>query len=200
MRKLVLVIIITAVASWWGAHHLYLGLRNREPVELTCAEFLSARPDAEWLRLTHCTPDFDNLAYVSTKYKHVSEVYVPVRPEGSEESGTSTIVVERDDDEMLELAGRLKNAGPVTDKTVERLVAAFAPPIEGLVQVGLDLSDKRQKELEGLDLHLASDFVIVKHGDKPRPLGYAIAALAVGVCGAGMMVFLIVRRFRKKPA
>jgi hypothetical protein len=198
MRKLVLVLIVTAVASWWGAHHLYIGLRNREPLELTCAEYLSQRPDAEWLRLTHCTPDFDNLAYVSTKYRPVRTVYVPVRAEGTAETNTSTIVIERDDDEVLELAGRLKNAGPVTDKTVERLVAAFAPPIEGLVQVGLDLSDKRQKELEGLDLHLASDFVIVKHGDRPRPLGYAIGALALGFCGAAFLAVGLIRRFRKK--
>ena len=45
---------------WWGGHQLYLGLRNREPVEITCAELVRHRPDAEWLRLTHCEAALDS--------------------------------------------------------------------------------------------------------------------------------------------
>jgi hypothetical protein len=196
MRGLLFIIAVTGFALWWGGHHLYIGMRNRAPVEITCADYLKNRPDAEWLRLTHCDADFDNLAFEQTKGDKLTKVYVPLRPEGTASTDPTKIIVERDDEEMLELATTVRRSAP-GEITIKRLVAAVAGPTEGLVEVGLDLSDKRQSELANMNLGLAKDFVIVERGAKPRPLMFALGALVLGLGGLSWLAFSLVRRFRR---
>jgi hypothetical protein len=198
-RDLIALVVLVAAALWWGGHQLYVGLRNRRPVEITCAEFVKHRPDAEWLRLTHCDAALNSVAYAST-YNTVTKVYVPLRPEGIAEGGPTQIVVERDDAEIIEImqaarGSTRKNPAPV-EVTLKRMEAAVADPTEGLVQVGLDLSEQRQRELAKLNLGLDKDFVILERGAKPRPLAYALGALALGLAGIGWFGVLLVRRFR----
>jgi hypothetical protein len=45
--------VVAIGGTLWGKHNTYVSLRNRSPVEISCADYLRSRPDAQWLRLTH---------------------------------------------------------------------------------------------------------------------------------------------------
>jgi hypothetical protein len=74
------------VGTSWGGHNTYIALHNRSPVEISCADYLGRRPEAAWLRLTGCFPDFGHLAVESStrttssgQSSTTTAVYVPLR-------------------------------------------------------------------------------------------------------------------------
>jgi hypothetical protein len=196
MRGLLFLVVLTAAALWWGLPNVYVGIRNREPLEITCADYLKQRPSDKWLRLTHCEADIANLATEEATDHEIRRVYVPLRPEGAADAGRTEIVVERDDREMRDAAAKLRQDNP-TDAMIERVHRLLAEPTEGLVKFGIDLSDKDQEQLRRLGIGLADDFVMIDRGAKPHfwaALGVSLAGLAV----LGVFVRALVRR--RKPA
>jgi hypothetical protein len=200
MRASIVLVVLVVGAFWWGGHIVYVGLRNGTQVELTCAEYERARPDAEWLRLTRCAADVDHIAIVtSSKSGRITKVYIPLRPEGASAAGAPHLVVERDDDAFIELVARAEHGAAET--TSDQIVHMLDEPVDGLVQIGLSLSDKRQQELRGLRLGLDHDFAIIERGAKPTSpwLGIGVIALAAGVC-AWVIVGFVRRRRRDRAA
>ena len=191
IRATIAFLALTVLALYWGGHQVYLGLRNRSPVEVTCADFEKQRPNAEWLRLTHCDADIVNAAFESTKYDKVDKVYVPLRPEGVE-GGAAKLVVVTDDSEINDLADQLKSGG--ADKTVRRFAAAFEGPIEGTVQIGYDLSESDQSQLRGLGIGLDHDFAILERGAHPHGLIVGLGVLALGLLGPIWIIRRLLRR------
>lgn len=195
MRGLLILIVLAVAGLWGGGHSLYVTLRNGNQVEVSCADYEKSRPDAEWLLLTHCAADVDNIALETNKKSgKLTKVYVPVRPEGSPEVGSPKIVVESDDDDLLELARDLRTDS--TEKSAQRLGKLLAQPIDGLVRLGLELDDKRQTELANLNLGLTKDFAIVERGAHPKSIWFGLGVLLLGVGAAGWVVFKVVRRVR----
>ncbi len=199
--NLFLIAIVTAVALWWGGTNAYVGWREREPFEVSCADFLAHRPDAHWLRLTHCTPDLEHMAEEKTaksKYGDAEDgkrtaVYVVLRPEG-ETTGPARIVVRRTDEDILFVLDHDESA-PDFDDISSRVDESLTEPTEGLIQFGLDMSTEEQHELGKLDLGLAPDFSIVERDARPT-LWFALAALGVGLIGLlwlGLRVRRLVR-------
>ncbi len=194
MRGLIVLIIVTGVALWWGGQNFYTGIRERDPLEITCADYLKHRPDNRYLRLTECAADLDNLAIEEGKNKEVKAVYIPMRGKG-ETGGQTRIVMKRTDDEMTSLVAQLDKLGPGDEAKATRILGELEAPNEGLIQFGLDLSDKDTKELGRLNLGLAEDFVIMERGKSPRLLLGALA-LAAGLLGLAWFVRGIYRKFR----
>lgn len=75
----------------------------------------------------------------------------------------------------------------------DALVAKLSTSVEGLVESGLSLSQRRKADLARLDLRLDDDFVIVDRGERPRPLWFAIGELVLGINALA----LLVRRIRR---
>jgi hypothetical protein len=193
MRAILVLVCLSAVALWWGGQHLYVGLRDREPLEITCADYVKQHPDTHWLKLTRCDADVDNLAYEDDRHGGADKVYVPVRPLG-EDKGATHIVVERDDSDIRELVA-LGNAAGEKNPVVQRVAKSFDEPVEGVVKFGIDLSDKDRNQLKGLGLGLADDFVIIERGSTPK-LALGALVFALGLLGPGFVVFRLVRKRR----
>jgi hypothetical protein len=199
MRLIIFLLIVAAVALWWGGQNTYIALRDRTQLEVSCADFLKKRPDSRWLKLTHCEYDFDHMAYEQYKSGKISKVYLPLRPEGEEVGRPTRIVVVRDDDDMLKVAQALENDEAEPQPAMFNVTTSLTKPAEGLVQFGLDLNDKDKKELGALGLGLGEDFVLIDYGSKPK-LQKGLIALGVGLGAIGLLTFLILRRFRKPKA
>ena len=184
MRGLLVLIALTGVALYWGGQNFFTGLSERSPLEITCGDYLAHHPDNRWLKLTQCEPDLDNMA-IEEKDGKVTAAYIPLRAKGTT-VGKTEIVLRRTDDDMTKLA-KLDTLGPGDEATAKRVIAELEGANEGLVQFGIDLSDKDKKELERLNLGLAADFIIVENGKEPRLLiGGLVFALGLG----GLAFFL----------
>jgi hypothetical protein len=199
MRLMILLLIVAGACLWWGTQNTLVALKERHQLEMTCADYLTKRPDARWLKLTHCEYDFDHLAYEQYKSGNISKVYLPLRPEGEAEGQPTRIVVVRDDKEMVDLTNALEKDEAVVQGDQERVMESLKKPAEGLVQFGLDLDDKDKKDLANLGLGLDKDFVLIDYGAKPK-LTKGLVAMLVGLGSLGLFVFLLMRRFRKPKA
>ena len=199
MRLMILLLIVAGACLWWGTQNTYVALRDRKQLEITCADYIKKRPEARWLKLTHCEYDFDHLAYEAMKGGKITKVYLPLRPEGEESGQPTRIVVVRDDEEMLSTTEALEHDDAVVKNAEDRVMESLQKPAEGLVQFGLDLNDKDKKDLANLGLGLDKDFVLVDYGEKPK-LQKGLIVLMIGLGAVGLFVFLLLRRFRKSKA
>lgn len=190
-----LTLVITIAGLIWGGRNTYVSARNRAPVELTCAEFLAQRPDAQWLILRDCEADWDHIGIEgrsdstqSGKVSSPTAIYIPLRPLGASRAKAATLVLHSESALFLEL-GR----GVPSQQVVDEIGAELSGRLEGVVELAVDRSERRKERLRRLDLLIAEDFVTFDHGARPRPLWLALGALACGLGGLG----LIVRRVRR---
>ena len=198
MRGLIFVIAVAGLGLWWGGQNLYTGLRERDPLEITCASYLKDRPDNRFLKLTECEPDLENMAIEEGKNKEVKAVYIPMRAKGTT-VGKTQIVLKRTDDAMTSLADSLDGPVGPNEAVAKKVLSELEGSNQGLVQFGLDLSDKDMTQLKNLNLGLADDFIIMEHGKAPRLLLGALA-FAVGLAALGWMLFMIYRKVRPAAA
>lgn len=195
-----LTVIVSGVCLVWGGYATYVAVRNWSPTELTCAEFVAHRPDARWVRLTACEPDFERMAVETVQRNHVSTnevsaVYVPLYARDTDKHGRAALVLAGDDAEMRALGDRYA-ASTAFDVVARELDG----PIEGLAHSVLSMSATRRQDLRDLHLGLADDFVVIERGARPRPLWLALGVLAVGIAGAARLQRRRVRARRNRPA
>lgn len=204
-RDLILVpltLAITIAGLVWGGRNTYIAIRNRAPLELTCAEYLAERPDAEWLILRDCEADWDHIAIEgrssttsSAKLASATAVYIPLRPAGVSRAQPATLVLHADSGLFLELGG-----GFPSQQVVDAIGGELARPLEGVVELALDRSERRKEKLRQLDLRVVDEFVTFDHGARPRPLWIALGALAFGLGGLGLIIRRVRRWLRGGPA
>ncbi len=198
MRGLIFVIAVAGLGLWWGGQNLYTGLRERDPFEITCAAYLKDRPDNRFLKLTECEPDLDHMAIEEDKHKEVKAVYIPLRAKGTT-AGATQIVLKRTDDEMTVLVHALDGPNGPDERLAKKVLEQLEGPNQGLIQFGLDLSDKDMTQLKNLNLGLAADFVIMDHGKAPRLLLGALA-FGAGLLALGWLLRMIYRKVRPDAA
>lgn len=198
MRFLIFVVVVAGAGLWWGGQNLYTGLSERDPLEITCAKYLQERPDNRYLRLTECEPDLDNMAIEEGKSKEVKAVYIPLRAKGTE-IGKTRIVLKRTDDAMTSLADSLDGPVGPNEAVARKVLGELEGPNQGLVQFGLDLSDRDMTQLKNLNLGLDSDFIIMEHGKAPRLLLGALA-FAAGLAALGFLAWTAYKRIRGRAA
>jgi hypothetical protein len=175
-KALVVTILLLGLATVWGAQNVYLGLRDRDPVEITCAEYLAHPPGGKWLKLTACDPDFGRVDVVRDRDGSVEDVYAPVRPHAASE-GPARIVFQYDGEPSAE--HRRANAA------------------QGMLRTGwLDDASDEARERMARDMGLTPDFVILQLGREPH-IWFGLAALIVGLAGLGVAVFAVVGRVRR---
>lgn len=175
-KALMITILLLGLATVWGAQNVYLGLRDRDPVAITCADYLAHPPGGKWLKLTECDPDFGRVDVVRDRDGAVNDVYAPVRPHGAG-AGPARIVFQYDGEPSAEH---------------RRATAA-----QGMLRIGwLDEASDEARARMARDLGLAPDFVILELGTEPH-IWFGLAALIVGLGGLGLGVFSIAGRTRR---
>lgn len=190
-----LTLVLTIAGLVWGGRNTYVSVRNRAPVELTCADFLAQRPDVEWLILRDCEADWDHIGIEgqtdtprSDKVSSPTAIYIPLRPIGASRVKAATLVLHSESARFLELGRRFPS-----QQVVDEIGVELSGPLEGVVELAVDRSERRKERLRRLELLIADDFVTFDYGARPRPLWLALGALACGLGGLG----LIVRRVRR---
>jgi hypothetical protein len=94
MKLAILAIIAFVLAIAWGAQSVFIGIRDRTLIEITCADYLADPPAGRWVKLVECELDFEN-TLVREVDGRVDAVFVPMRPRGVTD-GPARLVVETD--------------------------------------------------------------------------------------------------------
>jgi hypothetical protein len=188
-----LTLVVAGGGLFWGGRNTYRTLRNWSPEELSCADYLAHPPAKDWVRLTGCVPDSDQLGIetVQRKGSTIEEqtgVYIPLRPAGAEPTRVK-LVLFADHGKLLWIADKL-----ATDAQVRDAAQVFAAPLEGMRRDSLDMSHRDREDLETLHMHLDKDFAVIALDARPRPLwlGGGTLGLGLGACG------LLARRRRRR--
>jgi hypothetical protein len=190
-RMLLMLGAVGVFGMWWGGHNVRLAIAEREPLEISCADYLANKPAAHYLRLTGCEPDLDNIAE-ETEDREVKTVYVPLRP--AHESGAPHIVLVRDDAAIRKFAASSERGGEPTVEDGDVIDSLYGPQ-QGVVSFGIDLSEDTRSKLEGLGLGLADDFVLLDEGAEPH-LWWGLLACTASLLALGRLAEQLVRRFR----
>jgi len=201
IRLIIVLLALGGVGIYWGGTNFVTAVRERDPLEITCANYLKQKPDNRYLKLTECDPDMDNMALYEEgegTAKKITAVYVPLRAKGTT-VGKTQIVLLRKDTAITDLVSRADKLGTADEAQAKRIMDEFEAPNEGLVQFGMDLSDSDQKQLKGLNLGLSDDFVIMERGKEPKLLLGALA-LGGGLAALAFMLRGVIRRFRGTSA
>jgi hypothetical protein len=192
----VVTLTFTLIGLVWGGRNTYLSLRNRNPVRMTCADFVDYRPNLEWVQLSECEADLQHIDVETTEARpgyprRPTTVYIPLRSRGAVE-GRVFLLLASDDSSLLSLGDM---------SAARRQAPVLKGTIEGTIELSIDRSNRDRELLHNLDLNLGAEFVILDHGSKPLPLWLAVAALATGVFGLTTMGrWLYRRRKHRTPA
>lgn len=185
----------------WGGHASYVALRNRAPLEITCADFARARPAAAWVRLTGCKPDVERFGTETERIRRglepdaveITTVFTALRPDGESVGRQARILVEDHSRPAIELI-----AQPQSD-ALDLAWRQMYDSVEGMVLDWTQLSARRRSELSSMGLRLAEGFAVVKSGASPSPLWQALGALGAGLGALGYLRMRYRRWKRRQP-
>ena len=62
-----LTLVVAGGGLFWGGRNTYRTLHNWSPEEISCADYLAHPPAKDWVRLTGCVPDSDQLGIESLR-------------------------------------------------------------------------------------------------------------------------------------
>lgn len=160
MKSAIILVCLFVLAVAWGAQSVFLGLRDRDIVEISCADYVLHPPSSRHIRLVDCEPDFSH-TLVRTENGNLDATFVPVRPRG--DTGPAQLVVETDD---------------------ERLSPALRT-YEGMMRLGF-LDEPSDGFLQTLSRETGTSpgAVILALGSEPH-LGFGLVALFGGLAGLG---------------
>lgn len=172
-----------------GCQGIYVTHKNRAPVQITAAEFLAERPDAEWLVLQDAEVSLAEAAYKAWM-GNLSEVFIPVRASGQSITEPIHILLSTDDPDVIAALKKLREYGGTKEKTVaaaakhaDRLF--MKKTIPGLIRYSYVSDLVTRFRLMRLNLPLAEDFVILDDGATPTPY------LPVGMLAAGLLIWFL---------
>ena len=170
-----------------GGQMLYTGLVNRNPVEMTCAEYLEKRPAGKWVKLKDCElSHLERLAPTRFGRTTNTEVFIPVRPVGAASDAKISILLASKRQEDLDFSKGVESASGNEKTAIAFLLENIAKAkeqrdIEGVVRHGLDASsDKEVRKFKQASSDLADDFLIIDDGKRPswhKGLGFLIAGV-----------------------
>lgn len=181
----------------WGTKNSYTSLRNRSPVEVTCAQFEATPVDAQWVRFRDCVLDFDHMGVETSTNKYggetVTAVYIPLRSPSLRDSTPAKLVLAIDEGPLLAFGGR-SIARPDIDAWI---VEARRYGVPGLIELGVDRSERKKKRMREIGLHTEHDPAIVVYAGAPRPLALALGVLVAGLGALGWLVWRLWPRRRE---
>ena len=172
-----------------GGQGAYVALKNPEPLEITVADYLAKKPNAEWMTLKDAQISLVEAAY-KARLGRVAEVFIPIRPQGEYRAAPVQL---RQSTEDTAVAAAVKNLSQ-SSTTIKRKVAAASQQadklfmrqdITGLTRYGILYDLFMRARLARLNMNLAEDFVILNDGESPN--------FTVNVCmvGAGLLIWFV---------
>jgi hypothetical protein len=186
-----LLLIVPLVLSCLGIKEWYVYCKNPEPKEISIDELMFGAPDAEWIRITGAKMDLAETLILENRIsKRAEELYIPLRPHPGEEGVVRICALFRTKDpELLQLADKFRaaeNSADVERKVIE-LTLNHADlmiqqrPFEGLVEFGLNDSDKRVYQLKKRLHQLDDRPVVLQDGEKPSIIRGSVIVLVSAV-------------------
>lgn len=173
MKLVIILILLFALATAWGAQNVYLGIRDRNLVEISCADYVAKRPTSRWVKLVDCEPDFSR-TLERTDNGELDAVFVPLRPRGANREGRAPLVVETD--------GKRLSYGTKT--------------FQGMMRIGFldEPADSFRTRME-VEIGAAPNAVVLDLGGEPH-MWLGLLALIGGMLGLGTSAWLVRRAFR----
>ena len=189
-----------------GAESLYRQLAHRSPVAVTCAEYVRARPSAEWLHVRGCQVDYLNAGYRETDGT-IQELFFPIRPQGAPATEPAAMVAATRNPAVLAIAQSAIGQGRQPNQEqfllmMLRIVTTLGASREivGRVRTGLLERIRARRILSGLTAPLAPGAVVLDLNAQPR-LAVPAIELAIGLALVAGMVILRRRPWgRRQPA
>lgn len=169
---------------WGGGQGIYVGMKNRAPVEISVADFIRAHPDAEWVTLKDARLNLLESAHRERLGK-IAELFIPVRPVGEAVDAPVRILLETKNQETIAALEKIKQAGDSEEETLDALAEAadklvVTRDVSGLIQFGIDSDSRTRQKLSELDMNLADNFVILEEGAEPN-LNTSVGLLVMGL-------------------
>jgi hypothetical protein len=156
-----------------GGEALYYAAINRQPVVVTCDQFIRQRPNALWLRVTGCDIDYLGAGYRESGGR-LDELFLPARPPSQLPTSPVSLVVATNDPQVLAIAGTTieNNQRPDQDVFVgmmRRIVTMLraSKEVEGYARSGVIERLQTRRALAGLTAPLASNFVVLDLHARP---------------------------------
>lgn len=188
---------LSIMALFWSVPSIRVALTERAPHEMSCADFVRQPPEARWVRLVGCVAD-DNVLWGVAESRTTrvashepTEGYVLYRPVDANADAVISIIVRRQDPEILALARGVEDPG-----MMRRLAKTFREPIVGMVDRGLP--EVLRNELPNLKLKISQQSLVIDNGAHPL-LGFSLVIFVLGVLGALGVIAWTVQRLRHGP-
>lgn len=173
MKGAIILILLCVLAVAWGAQNVYLGVRDRDLVEMSCADYVAKRPASRWVKLVDCEPDLSR-TLERTDHGKLDAVFVPLRARGANGEGRAPIVAETD--------GVRLSYGAKT--------------FQGMMRIGFldEPADSFRTRME-VEIGAAPNAVVLALGKEPH-MGLGLLALIGGLLGLGTGAWLVRRAIR----
>jgi hypothetical protein len=197
-RGSVFLFIVVLAMLAFGGQQLYTWNRNRQVTSLTYAEWVKAKPDADWIELKGAYLDFTSAAYEGTE-TNVKSLYVSVIPAPptlglGKQSEPAQLLLHTTDPKHIAF---FKEINAVTEAQVAGFVLKNQDRIwpktdvRGIMEFGMESNSTHRTQLQKLQgLKVAPNFAVMKDGAEPN------LALGAGLCVGGLLIgfFLLKRR------
>ncbi|MEP6914077.1 MAG: hypothetical protein ABJC89_00455 [Acidobacteriota bacterium] len=181
-----------------GGDGLYEAARNRQPVTVTCEEYLRNPPPALWLRISGCDVDYLNMGYQQANGRVVA-LFFPVRLP-AQRSAPAPLVAATRDPEAVAMVQETLTSGQQADSesflvSMLRVVTKLrvSREIEGYARRGVLDNWRTGATRRGIKVPLAQRFAVVDLHARPSVLLPAVATMG-GVLLLGLGLMLRARR------
>ncbi len=172
-----------------GGQGVYVALKNPEPLEITMADYIARKPNAEWMTLKEAQVSLVEAAY-KAHLGRVSEVFIPVRPIGESMDAPVHILLSTENKSVAAaLKGLSRSGAPMTKKVDAAAQQAdklfMRQDITGLTRYGIFYDLLMRFRIAMLNMNLAEDFVILNDGEAPNLL------VSLSMLGGGLLIWLL---------
>lgn len=171
-----------------GCFALLHALANRGGLSMTCAKFLTERPNGKWAKLSGCVVSRILSVPKTVAGGSATEVFVPIRADGGKADREIHLLLASTHPSDLEF---VKKAHEQSSTSSGRGMFRSSyggeleetREVEGRIVRGLDLHDRDRAKLSKTFPTLAPDFVIIETTPRPGfalPLTFMLLGCAVG--------------------
>ena len=172
-----------------GGQGVYVAVKNPDPLEITVADYLAKKPNAEWMTLKDAQISLVEAAY-KARLGRVAEVFIPIRPIGEAREAPVHILLATEDPAVAAALLALSQSSTTMKKKVDAASQQadklfMRQDITGLTRYGILYDLFMRARLAKLNMNLAEDFVILNDGEAPN--------FTVNVCmvGAGLLIWFL---------
>ena len=172
-----------------GGQGVYVALKNPEPLEITVADYIARKPNAEWMRLQEAQVSLVEAAY-NARLGKISEIFIPVRPIGESTDTPAHILLSTEDKAVVAALKKLSQSGDslktkvdTASRQADRLF--MRQDVYGLTRYGIFYDLFMRARLAWLGMNLAEDFVIVNDGAAPN------ITVSLTMLGGGLLIWFL---------